>query len=103
MRKDGGMVHMSLQTTVKEEETFIQGVIVQGPKSSPKQFLSVIKGNKEKPREIFVLPYGKKRTLFCETKTAIQSAPTTSMVAFRERLERSLKGPLASERRKLLR
>ena len=36
MRKDGGMVHMSLQTTVKEEEMFIQEAIAQGPKSSPK-------------------------------------------------------------------
>ena len=58
---------------------------------------------KQKPREIFVLPYGKKRTHFGETKTAIQLTPRKSMVAFRERFERSLKGPLASERRNILR
>ena len=68
MRKDGGMVHMSLQTTVKEEEMFIQEAIAQGPKSSPKQFRSVIKGNKEKLREIFVLPYGKKERSFARQK-----------------------------------
>ena len=61
------------------------------------------KWKQTKAERDFRLAYGKKRTHFGETKTAIQLTPRNSMVAFRERFERSLKGPLASERRKILR